>query len=335
MPLRAIHGDAEILAFDYDEIGWTSLKADYKGLAVHMPCCGRTAVPKTSKLGNFFFAHAVRAECPSAPEGQEHIFLKSLIGKAAKRVGWTVKTEWPGSTPNGEQWIADVFCQKGSAKVAIEVQLSYQTVEELKRRSRIYRESGVRVAWIVSGEKFKNEYIAPSREIPLFRLTRFTSGEEPSIIEFGVPLSQFIVGALNKQLKWEEVPWDYSILFLRDDCWHCGRQVKQVYGYAIDVYGEVAKTVPNASSVLERISGFIRNDELVSLGLNPIARFDEFKGKTMRFPFCSACAHCGAPQNNYHLLSKLERNQSVDSALLGTATFTSSRQSTGSWRFDV
>jgi competence CoiA-like predicted nuclease len=121
VPLRAIHGDTEILAFDYDETGWTKLKAAYRDMAVRMPCCGQAAVPKTSKLGNFFFAHAVRGDCSSAPESQEHIFLKSLIAKAAKRAGWAVTTEWPGTTPNGELWVADVFCQKGAIKVAIEV----------------------------------------------------------------------------------------------------------------------------------------------------------------------------------------------------------------------
>ncbi|MBF4069172.1 hypothetical protein ISJ33_23825 [Burkholderia pseudomallei] len=118
-------------------------------MAIKMPCCGRAAIPKTSKRGNYFFAHAVRGDCTSAPESQDHIFLKSLIAKAAKSAGWTVVTEWSGTAPNGERWIADVFCQKGSAKVAIEVQLSYQTVEELRRRTSNYRASGVRVAWVV------------------------------------------------------------------------------------------------------------------------------------------------------------------------------------------
>lgn len=335
MPLRAICGDTDILAFDYDSVGWTNLKAIYRDMAVSMPCCGRAAIPKTSTRGNFFFAHAVRGDCSSAPESQDHLFLKSLIAKAAKSAGWTVVTEWAGTAPNGERWVADVFCQKGSAKVAIEIQLSYQTVEELNRRTSIYRASGVRVAWVVSGEKFQSGYIAPSKEVPLFRLTQCSSGEEPSISEFGVSLSNFTIGALNRRLQWDEVPWDYEIHFLKDECWHCGRQVKQVYGYTIDVYGDMAKTVPNTSTVLESMSRFILNDELISLGLNPIKRFDTFKGKTIRFPFCNACMHCGAPQNNYHLLSKLEQNQSVDSPLLGTTTFTSGRESSGRWRFDV
>jgi len=302
-------------------------------MAIKMPCCGRAAVPKTSKRGNFFFAHAVRGDCSSAPESQDHIFLKSLIAKAAKVAGWTVMTEWPGIAPNGERWVADVFCQKGSAKVAIEVQLSYQTVEELNRRTSNYRASGVRVAWIVSGQKFQRGYIVPSKQIPFFRLTQYSSGEAPSISEFGVSLSDFTIGALNRQLQWDEVPWDYDIHFLKDECWHCGRQVKQVYGYTIDVYGDMAKTVPNASTVLESMSCFISNDELASLGLNPIKRFDKFNGKIIKFLFCNACMHCGAPQNNYHLLSKLGKNQSADSPLLGTAVYVSRRESSGSWRF--
>jgi len=333
VPLRAIHGDTAILAFDYDADGWTKLKAASRDMAVSMPCCGRAAVPKTSKRGNFFFAHTVRGDCSSAPESQEHIFLKSVIAKAAKRAGWTVMTEWRGTASNGEKWVADVFCQKGSAKVAIEVQLSYQTVEELNRRTSNYRASGVRVAWVVSGQKFESDYIAPSKEIPFFHLTRYSSDEEPLISEFNVPLSNFTAGALNKRLTWVEVPWKYGIHFLEDECWHCERQVKQVYGYTIGVYSDMPKTVPNASVVLESVSRFISNEELISLRLNPIKRFDTFKGKVTKFPFCNACVHCGAPQNNYHLLSKLERNRTVDTLLLGTAIFTSSRESSGKWRF--
>lgn len=335
MPLRATHGNTDILAFDYDAVGWASLKAGYRDMAIKMPCCGRAAIPKTSKRGNYFFAHAVRGDCTSAPESQDHIFLKSLIAKAAKSAGWTVVTEWSGTAPNGERWIADVFCQKGSAKVAIEVQLSYQTVEELRRRTSNYRASGVRVAWVVSDQKFRSDYIAPSKEIPFFHLTQYNSGEEPLISEFGVSLWKFTVGALNRQLRWDEVPWEYEISFLTDECWSCGRPVKQVYGYTIDVYGDMAKTVPNASTVLESMSRFVSNDELVSLGLNPIKRFDKFNGKVVKFPFCNACIHCGAPQNNYHLLSKLEKSHSVDSPLRGTAVYISNKESSGSWRFHM
>ncbi|MFG7134244.1 hypothetical protein ACGYTT_32640, partial [Burkholderia pseudomallei] len=135
--------------------------------------------------------------------------------------------------------------------------------------------------------------------------------------------------------RWDEVPWEYEISFLTDECWSCGRPVKQVYGYTIDVYGDMAKTVPNASTVLESMSRFVSNDELVSLGLNPIKRFDKFNGKVVKFPFCNACIHCGAPQNNYHLLSKLEKSHSVDSPLRGTAVYISNKESSGSWRFHM
>ncbi|MGO4155991.1 competence protein CoiA family protein [Cupriavidus sp. YAF13] len=302
-------------------------------MAVKMPCCGRAAVPKTSKLGNFFFAHAARGDCSSAPESQDHIFLKSLIARAAKRADWAVVTEWPGSTPSGERWVADVFCQKGAIKVAIEVQLSYQTAEELERRNLNYRESGVRAAWIVSGEKFKDGYLTTCEKIPLFRLKQFSDDGEPVVSEFDVLLSEFTVGILSKRLKWKKTPWEYDIHYFEDQCWKCKGKVKQVYGYAIDVYGDTIKTIPNASTVLEGMKKFITNEELRNLGLNTIERFDNFKGKTVKFPYCNACIHCGAPQYNYYLLSRLEEYQRTDSPLIGNAVFVSDREFSGEWRF--
>lgn len=55
----------------------------------------------------------------------EHIYLKSIIAKAAINAGWSVITEFRGQSKEGERWIADVYCEKGKARVALEVQLSY------------------------------------------------------------------------------------------------------------------------------------------------------------------------------------------------------------------
>jgi competence CoiA-like predicted nuclease len=95
-----------------------------------MPCCHVAAVPKTSTLGNYFFAHARRGECTTAPESAEHLYCKTLMAKAAASAGWTVTAERAGVSPGGEAWVADVFCEKGSAQVALEVQMSPQPREE-------------------------------------------------------------------------------------------------------------------------------------------------------------------------------------------------------------
>ncbi len=305
-----------------------------------MPCCISSAIPKTSKLNNFFFSHARRGECTSAPESAEHIYLKTLIAKAAVRAGWSVVTEWQGETPCGTKWVADVFCEKENSKVALEVQLSYQSAHDLLARQDAYRQSGVRSAWFALSSKFKEGYLNPSKEIPFFYLLPFELGQEPLLRDFEVTLSVFVVGLLSKNVSWKCSPWVYLIHYLNDTCWKCGGNVKQVFGSSIGVYGESAKTVPNMSTVLRRFGDFIFNDELKALGLNTVGHFDRLKGNAPGFPYCNQCIFCGAPQNNHYVMKKIEAvilpddEFDSDSPEIGCQEFVSPRKDSGCWRYE-
>ena len=90
MPLRACLNDEVIFAFKYDEDAWHELKATYKAQALVMSCCESKAIPKISKLNNYFFAHSKKSECLVPLESVEHIFLKTLIAKTAMSLGWDV-----------------------------------------------------------------------------------------------------------------------------------------------------------------------------------------------------------------------------------------------------
>lgn len=305
-----------------------------------MPCCESLAIPKTSKLGNHFFSHSRRADCTSAPETTEHIFLKTLIAKAASKAGWSVTTEWPGQTPDGDRWVADVFCVNGKARVAIEIQRSYQTVEKLFSRQLAYRNSGVRAAWFAFSQKFKPDYVSPSKDVPFFHILPFDDGDEPLTQDFNVAISEFVVGMLSKKLSWKSEPWIYGIHYLKDTCWKCHGEVKQVFGQSIGVYEESAKTVPNMSTVLNSFSKFISNEELEALGLNTIGKFEKLKGNAPGFPYCNVCIHCGSPQNNHYIMKKLEECEVVgdefysDSAEIGIEDFVSTRESSGYWHYE-
>lgn len=339
MPLRARKGEGSVCAFECDESAWVNLKQTYKADGLRMPCCESLAIPKTSKLGNYFFSHSRRGVCASAPESAEHIFLKTLIAKAASQAGWSVTTEWPGVTPEGTKWIADVFCVKGNARIALEAQFSYQTLADLQSRQQAYRNSGVRAAWFASSQKFKSDYLSPSMEIPFFRVLPFEIGSEPLILGFGKPISEFVVGMLSKNLSWKSEPWVYGIHYLHDQCWKCNGEVKQVFGSSIDVYGDSAKTVPNMSTILSNFYKFISNDELKALGLNTIGEFETLKGNAPGFPFCNVCIHCGAPQSNYYVMKKLSDRGASDGDFdssapgLGSEDFASPRESTGRWHW--
>jgi hypothetical protein len=337
LPLRARRGDADVYAFDCDLIAWEYVKRTYKTADLRMPCCDSLAIPKTSKLGNFFFSHARRGECTTAPESAEHVFLKTLVAKAAVKAGWIVTTEKAGTSPQGADWAADVLCVNGRATIALEIQLSYQTVQELKARQETYASSGVRAAWFASGQRFKAGYLSPSQHIPFFVLPAIELGCDPLVHGYEVTLSEFVIGMLSKRLSWKSDPWEYGIHFLRDQCWVCGGEVSQVFGWSIDVYGDAAKTVPNMSTVLEKICDIISNDELRALGLNTIGKFERLKGNAPGFPYCNVCIRCGAPQNNHYIMKKIDqqrqRHGQDDPSEISSATFLSPRESTGWWHY--
>lgn len=339
MPLRAVSAEKNINAFEFDETSWANLKASYRNTDLKMPCCGNAAIPKTSTLGNFFFAHTRKGNCTSEPESAEHIYIKSLVAKAASSVGWSVITERLGESPNGEKWTADVFCEKGNAQVALEVQLSHQSAEATLARQKRYAESGVRCLWFLSSETFKDSYLKSSRETPYFLLSIIEVGEEPTVIQFDIELTKFVKGVLIGNLSWQEQPsepqqTEYIIKYFHDICWRCNQPIKQIYGYAIDVYGDEAKTIPNASAILEEIHRFTPNNALELAGLNTIGRFDKINGKTVNFPYCNVCMQCGAPQDNFYLMKKLHEHLHASSTdAIGVKVTLPSTIKTGKWTF--
>jgi hypothetical protein len=307
VPLRAQIDGNDINAFDYDSAAWTVLKATYKTSNLQMPCCQNSAIPKTNKLGNLFFAHARRGECAFAAESAEHIYLKTLVAKAAQACGWLVVTEAQGNAPDGTKWVADVLCTKGKNIVALEVQLSYQTKSALATRQESYRKAGVRAAWFAGHKRYKTDYVSASRELPFFYLLPFGASEEPKVVGLGLSLSACVIALLSKRIAWKETPrisYMYGVRYLVDVCWKCNGEINQVLGWFVDVYNHIGKTIPNMSSVLESISASIGNLELAKKGLNTIGKFAHMKGNAPGFPYCNVCIHCGAPQSNYHVMQR-------------------------------
>lgn len=344
MPLRAISDNGDLQSFGFDDAQWADLKSSYKRLNLRMPCCNVAAVPKTSTLGNFFFAHARRGECKTAPESAEHLYCKTLIAQAAVAAGWTVTTERTGVSPDGEEWVADVFCEKGGAKLALEVQMSRQSDEETIRRQERYKASGVRGAWFFDPWARK-ETVVFDKETPAFRLSPIVVGVVPTIEKFDVSLPDFVKGMLQKRLTWAIPKFSRPnyVEYLNDTCWACKKPVKQVFDHldgrnlksdevlTLDTvyegrWHEPAYTVAGLSNLIEAIQKVVSNAELAAQGLNLIGRQDVVRGKTTRFPYCNLCIHCHAPQNNFYLSEKIyakkwgrptsSEDESIDSNLV-------------------
>lgn len=172
--------DQIIYSFQYKLKDWITLKED-KDADFTMPCCGNQAILKTSKLGTQFFAHKVKPKhtnCSTGGESAEHIHIKYLVMKELDQNGWNVEVEKRGITPSGEEWIADIYAEKGKAKIAIEVQWSPQAFIETKRRQEKYAQSGVRCAWLLRSGSIKarnaivGDYAYSTKDLPVFSIYR-------------------------------------------------------------------------------------------------------------------------------------------------------------------
>ena len=109
------------------------------------------AVLKRSPRGLQFFAAAPGEGGVTAPESIEHQIAKIQLVQGMRAAGHEARVEYPGTTPSGEEWQADVFVQAPHGRVAIEVQMSQQHWDDYRNRTARYKASGVFVVWLIRG----------------------------------------------------------------------------------------------------------------------------------------------------------------------------------------
>ena len=298
MPLRARLNDEDIYSYEFNEKLWNELKASYKNQTLMMPCCDNKAIPKVSKLNNYFFAHARKGQCTSAPETFEHIFLKTRIAQIAYSLGWNVITEKIGETPEGDCWIADVFCTKGKTKIAFEIQWSPQTESEFKRRQEKYNRSGVRTAWLYK-LRHNQEYFPTGHEIPAFGIQYEKDSDEMYVPQFNQTIDDFVHGMLIGKLKWRPHEGEElvgKLITHVQQCWRCKRNTRVILG--VGFYDRDGTELELAGFQNDGIPEFIlqqiNNSALAKNGIGSIkSRYH----KSMAEAYISnGCRHCDAIQ---------------------------------------
>lgn len=297
MPLRAVHDSGSVQAFEMDAVQWQELKANYRQLELRMPCCGKPAIPKTSRLGTYFFAHQQKGDCISVPESAEHLYCKNLAAQAALEAGWHVTTEFSGSTPAGDKWEADIYCTKGTAKIALEIQLSPQDRFETQRRQDRYEASGVRCAWIFGPKGLSGvseNYF--TQNTPAFVLKEIEVGKTPQVSGHDAPLDEFVRALLSKRVIWhtETKTVTHLILYIQDTCHRCNRPVNQIYERAIEGDEDFlprAYTPATISNALQDIATSFSNEELLAMDLNKIGKIQQNKDQAARWPYLNICRH--------------------------------------------
>ena len=151
MPLIALRASdgVEVEAFSVDPAEWDVMRMQPLGAFV-MIGTNWPAVLKRSIRGTQFFAHAsgyqgIRPE----PESEHHLLAKIVIARALRADGYTALVESAGISPDGDSWRADVLCETNGRRIAFEVQLAQQTLEEYEDRTAAYVRSDVECVWLI------------------------------------------------------------------------------------------------------------------------------------------------------------------------------------------
>lgn len=278
MPVSCLDdSDQRIQAFDLTADDWDGLKDENrKRRHLRMPCCGSPVVLKKSRRGTQFFAHRQVGPCLTADESEEHRVLKAMAVQVARECGWNAEAEIAGTTPDGEEWRADVLAAKGNAKVAIEIQWSGQVDDETLRRQERYRRSGVRGLWLLRQPGFPVTKDLPAACIggsfdEGFRALlpywwgsmNRTDRREMRGWKSNLSMSDFIKAALNGRFKWGRIT-DVSetgiakVITAEADCEECGVITDIIVGVDLSIAGETVEVSLRDLTQFEGLIGQLR-----------------------------------------------------------------------------
>jgi competence protein CoiA len=157
----------------FDDTSWKAFKDSYSVGEFLTPCCLTPAIPKTSPNGLRFFAH-YSDECTTSPESKWHLETKSVIARSLRNQGYSPVLEMPVSSPIGKAK-ADVFFQIGDRRLTIEVQHSYQTMDEYLERQKRYASAGIENYWLL----YKDRYLTLQMSISKHQLRTVYNNEFP------------------------------------------------------------------------------------------------------------------------------------------------------------
>lgn len=131
---------------------WMQLQVSYQMGELLMPCCPAPAVPKLSPNGHPFSAHAGSA-CSASEESQWHLAAKIMVRSVLENLGCGATLEMSG-VGNSGRWQADVWAECDGVKLAFEIQRSYQSLRDYRRRQERYRVEGIKALWLMRHDRY-------------------------------------------------------------------------------------------------------------------------------------------------------------------------------------
>ncbi|MDP9349974.1 MAG: hypothetical protein M3P51_00290, partial [Chloroflexota bacterium] len=228
MSLSARINGVDVYAPDLTDAEWEALRQAVKSgrTKVVVRACGSTGRLRVSHLGTRHFYHYERRDgCVCRPETPKHLRAKHEIRLACQRVGWEASPE-----SIGDGWRADVLAERGTARVAFEVQWTRQTLTETTERQEEYRRHGVRGSWFFRTPP--RELRQAQEELPLFGIAMDADGtfrvSSPACRDGQpFPLGEFVQALLSGRIQFSSRltarRQDTEILFFAAECRRCSR----------------------------------------------------------------------------------------------------------------
>jgi len=159
-------------------------------------------------------------------------------------LGYQAETEVTGETPESGKWVADVLAVRGKAKVAIEVQWSAQSDEELIERQRRYHQVGIKGFWLIRTTGFPIQADIPAvcvREletpgqyqalVPVSRGEKRRKHDVDYHWAYRLPMEKLLEHALAGRMRWGVrvgEPLTFQVFAAQTTCWKCRKTTSPV-----------------------------------------------------------------------------------------------------------
>ena len=129
---------------------WEELQRAYCVGDLLMPCCNAPAIPKVSANG--YLLCASRRCVHTSEESQWHLAAKILVRSVLEDLGCRASVECRVRVMG--RWQADVWGERNGVRLAVEIQRSYQSLRDYRKRQERYREAGVKSLWLLRQERY-------------------------------------------------------------------------------------------------------------------------------------------------------------------------------------
>jgi hypothetical protein len=196
--------------------------------------------------------------------------------------------------PTATQWVADVLCTRGEIKVAFEVQLAAQSIEDYQSRQTRYQRAGVRCLWLARLRRnaYAIESVPESKELPLFSLdVKQPANMTVYVGGVPIPLGDFVKGTLSRDLFWAETRPGTRVVDLQMasiTCYECRKAIKAVRGYVVNNHFRPLAEVSDTGAIAALVSALRQRVPEVTPVSHRFSKTIQGKYFAAACPFCSA-----------------------------------------------